>query len=191
MDAAEALLQAVRIPGQVVVDHQVGVLQVHAFAGGVGGDQHPCGRVVAEQLLHLAPLFALHPAVDHDHGFLAADQAPDLVGQVVQRVAVLGKDDQLTLAPHGVLHLGCVLQQARQLVPLAVLARVHDLAGLLFQGFEDDDFGLEFLDGLCGRGLVNDGLFEVLVVVGRQRLGRLPNVIGGADHDCADECLGQ
>jgi hypothetical protein len=37
VDAAEALLQAVRVPRQVVVDHQVGVLQVHAFAGRVGG----------------------------------------------------------------------------------------------------------------------------------------------------------
>ena len=37
VDAAEALLQAVRVPGQVVVDHQVGALQVDAFAGGVGG----------------------------------------------------------------------------------------------------------------------------------------------------------
>jgi hypothetical protein len=75
VDAAEALLQAVGVPRQVVVDHQVGVLQVHAFAGGVGGEQHAAVRVVAEQLLHLAALFALHAAVDHDDGLLAADQA--------------------------------------------------------------------------------------------------------------------
>jgi hypothetical protein len=67
---------------------------------------------------------------------------------------------------------------------------VHDLAGLLFQAFEDDDFGLELLDGLGGRGLIDDGLFEVLVVVGRQRVGRLPNVIGHTVSG-ADERLGQ
>jgi hypothetical protein len=55
---------------------------------------------------------------------------------------------------------------------------VHNLPGLLFQAFEDDDFGFELLDGLRGRGLVDDGFFEVLVVVGRQRVGRFPNVLG-------------
>jgi hypothetical protein len=47
MDATEALLQLVRIPGQVVVDHQVrAALEVHAFAGGVVGDQEAHLRVV-------------------------------------------------------------------------------------------------------------------------------------------------
>ena len=36
MDAAESLLQAVWIPSQVVVHHQVRVLQIDAFAGSVG-----------------------------------------------------------------------------------------------------------------------------------------------------------
>jgi hypothetical protein len=81
VDAAEALLQAVGVPRQVVVDHQVGVLQVHAFAGRVGGQQHPHGGVVAEQLLHLAALFAFDAAVDHDHGFFAADQAAILTAR--------------------------------------------------------------------------------------------------------------
>ena len=40
VDAAEPLLDAVRVPRQVVVDHQVGGLQVEALAGGVGGHQH-------------------------------------------------------------------------------------------------------------------------------------------------------
>ena len=38
VDAAEPLLEAVGVPGQVVVDHQVGALEVDALAGGVGGD---------------------------------------------------------------------------------------------------------------------------------------------------------
>ena len=36
VDAAEALLDAVRIPRQVVVHHQMGALKVDAFAGGIG-----------------------------------------------------------------------------------------------------------------------------------------------------------
>jgi hypothetical protein len=40
VDAAEALLQPVRVPREVVVNHEVGPLQVDTFAGGVGGEQH-------------------------------------------------------------------------------------------------------------------------------------------------------
>ena len=44
VDAAEALFQPVRVPRQVVVDHQVAALQVDAFAGGVGRQQYlHCG----------------------------------------------------------------------------------------------------------------------------------------------------
>ena len=51
VDAAEPLLEPVRVPRQVVVDHQVGALEVHALAGGVGGDQHAHVGVGAEELL--------------------------------------------------------------------------------------------------------------------------------------------
>ena len=74
VDAAEALLEAVRVPRQVVVHHQVGALEVDAFAGGVGGEQHLHLGVVPERLLRLQPLLAAHAAVDHDHRLLAAEQ---------------------------------------------------------------------------------------------------------------------
>jgi len=40
VDAAKTLFDAVRVPGQIVVDHQVGALQVDPFAGGICGQQH-------------------------------------------------------------------------------------------------------------------------------------------------------
>ena len=95
VDAAEPLLEAVGVPGQVVVDHQVGALEVDALARGVGGEQHLHVRVVPERLLRLQPLLAAHAAVDHDHGLLAAEQGRDAACEVVQRVAVLGEDDEL------------------------------------------------------------------------------------------------
>ena len=52
VDTTEALLQPIRVPGQVVVDHQVGALQVDAFARGVGRQQHLHLRVVPEGFLH-------------------------------------------------------------------------------------------------------------------------------------------
>ena len=73
VDAAESLFKAVRVPRQVIVDHQVRVLKVHAFTGSIGRQEYSRGWVVAEQLLNLAALFTLHAAVDHHDGFLAAD----------------------------------------------------------------------------------------------------------------------
>ena len=79
MDAAEALFEAVRIPRQVVVDHQVGVLEVHAFAGGIGGDQHADFGVGAEERLNAAALVAVRAAVDGDDGVGVAEHAGDLL----------------------------------------------------------------------------------------------------------------
>src|SRR5690606_4421164 len=62
VDAAEALLDAVRVPRQVVVDHEVGVLEVHALAGRVGGDQDQGVGILAEALLDPAALVAVGAA---------------------------------------------------------------------------------------------------------------------------------
>ena len=95
VDAAEALLEAVGVPGQVVVDHQVGALEVDALAGGVGGQQDLHLGIVPEGFLRLHALLAAHAAVDRHDGLRAAEERRDAALQVVQRVAVLGEDDQL------------------------------------------------------------------------------------------------
>ena len=56
VDAPKALLQPVGVPGQVIVDHQVGALQVDALAGGVGGQQEVDVGIVAEAVLDRPPL---------------------------------------------------------------------------------------------------------------------------------------
>ena len=45
VNSPEALLNAVRVPRQVVVDHHVGDLQIDALAGGIGGHQHRHRRI--------------------------------------------------------------------------------------------------------------------------------------------------
>ena len=72
VDAAETLFDAVRVPRQIVVHHQVGALEVDAFAGSVGGEQNLDFGIVPERLLRLHPLLAPHAAMDHDDGLLAA-----------------------------------------------------------------------------------------------------------------------
>jgi hypothetical protein len=51
MDAAEALLQAVRIPRQVVVHHEMGALEIYSLASSVGREEHLHLGVVPERLL--------------------------------------------------------------------------------------------------------------------------------------------
>ena len=58
MDAAKALLDAVGVPGQVIVDHQVRALQVDAFARRVGGEQDDHIRVIAKTVLDFGALAA-------------------------------------------------------------------------------------------------------------------------------------
>src|SRR5690606_25284628 len=50
VDAAEALLDAVRVPWEVVVDDEVRGLEVQAFAGGVGGEEDAGVGVLGELL---------------------------------------------------------------------------------------------------------------------------------------------
>ena len=73
------------------------VLQVDAFAGGVGGQQHLHLRVVPERFLRRQTFLAAHAAVDDDHRRLSAEQGRDALLQVAQRVAVLGEDHQLLM----------------------------------------------------------------------------------------------
>ena len=67
VNAAEPLLQAVGIPGQIVIDHQVGVLEVDAFSRGVGSYQNADIGIGAEKRLEAAALVAVGAAMDRDN----------------------------------------------------------------------------------------------------------------------------
>jgi hypothetical protein len=80
VDPAEPLLDAVGVPRQVVVDHEVSGLQVEALPGGVGGDEHLAVGVVGELLGDPAPFAAVHAAVDRVHGVGTGQQGADPSG---------------------------------------------------------------------------------------------------------------
>ncbi len=103
-------------------------------------------------------------AVNGHDRIVAAQNASDLLMEVVQRVAVLGEDDQLALPPGGVSHFGCVLQDLRELVPFAVLARRDDTTSLLFQTLQNFDFRFQLVDRLGSRRIIDQGLFEILLL---------------------------
>ena len=86
----DALLDALRVPGQVVVDHQIAELQVDALGRGLGGDED--GGVVAEVL-------------DERGAHVGAGRAGDAVGAGVllqpRLVDALGEPDVEVLEEEG------------------------------------------------------------------------------------------
>ena len=67
VDAAEPLFEPVRVPRQVVVDHQMrAALKVDAFAGGIVGDHDAHDRIAVEGGDRRAARLAGDAAMDHD-----------------------------------------------------------------------------------------------------------------------------
>ena len=67
VDTTEALFQAIRIPREIVVHHQVRALKIDTLTGGVCGEQHLDVRIMQEARLRLSALFTTHAAVNqHD-----------------------------------------------------------------------------------------------------------------------------
>ena len=171
MNAAKPLLHAVGIPGQVVIDHEVGVLQVHAFASGIGGQQYHHIGVVAKGFLHLAPVIAVDAAVDGDHGLFAAQRVAHAHQQVIERIPVLCEYDDLSAATIGGEHFRLVLQQPRKFFPFAVGTGLHHLGSLILQVTQDDDFCAQFWNGFSRCGLVNHLVGQHFVFVGTEFVG--------------------
>jgi hypothetical protein len=188
VDAPEALLDAVRVPRQVVVDHEVSALEVDAFAGGVGGQQDADCGVVEEALLGVAPLVTAHAAVDDGDRVGASEERHDALLEVPDGVTVFGKDDELLVrrgdgrregppvvgggllacrAAQGTVRED-LLEEFGELAPLGVSPAPADPCRQVFEALERLDLAPQLLDGL-GRGrLVEDPLLDLrdLVVGG-------------------------
>ena len=197
MDAAEALFDAVRVPRQVVVDHQVRALKVDSFAGGVRGQKDLHFGIVLERLLGLHPLFTAHGAVDHDHRFLAPEYRRDPVLQVTERVAMLGEQNQFLVRRwrrrrdragtignrgfrdpaghrHGREHGS---EQLGQFAPLPVIATAAERKRQRLQSLQRSDLRLEFGNRARRGRLIENLLFGRLdFVVGR--VLQILNVLG-------------
>ena len=97
----------------------------------------------------------------HDR-LVPAEERANLPGQIVQRVLMLGKDDQLFAAAVRAEHLAVILQKPRKLVPLSVLAAGTDLVGHILQAAKGFDLFFQFRDGRGGRCLIRHVLFHIL-----------------------------
>ena len=150
VDAAHPLLEAVRVPGDVVVEEDVADLEVDALARGLGGDQD-LDLAFAELLLgveagaRLVARARLHAAVD------AADtEAPGLEArhEVVQRVLELGEEEQALVR---VVEEALLLEQRLEFRELGLRARILDGLGLDRQASQLLDFLAHVVGAPCER----------------------------------------
>ena len=183
MDAPEPLLDAVGVPGEVVIHHQVGALQVDALGSCVRRQEDLHARVVPEGLLDGAPILAPDPAMDHHHGLLPAEEGHHPVLQIVERVPVFGEDDELLVRGWDELlawlwgtrqttrwRRGGGEQPAQErceLLPLPVFPAPADALGQCLEPLEDGDLGLKLADRpRRGRAVENFLLGGVALVAG-------------------------
>ena len=95
VDAAKPLLDPVRIPGQVVVDHQVrAALKVDAFAGCIVGDHDADDGIAVEGCDRGASRFAGDAAMDDDDA-IRPDGGRNLLLKVFQGISRFSEDDDL------------------------------------------------------------------------------------------------
>ena len=125
MDAAHALLEPVRVPRDVVIEEDVAALEVDAFAGRLGGDEH-LNRALPELLLGVQPGAGVVARADVHAAVNGADrEAPlaQLLHEVVERVLELGEDEQPLLR---VVEEALLLQQVVELGELRLAVRILD-----------------------------------------------------------------
>ena len=106
MNATEALFEAIWIPRQVVVHHEVGVLKVDAFTGSIRGDEDPDFGVRAEECPGLPAVVTVDTTVNDDDGVVAAEHTGNFFVQVIQGVAVFAEDDDFAHPPARIVHWG-------------------------------------------------------------------------------------
>ena len=90
VDAAHALLEAVGVPGDVIVDHEGAELEVDALPARLGGDHHL--RLLAELVLGSDALVEVLATMQGDH---RQAPTPQPLGQVIEGLPRLGEDEHL------------------------------------------------------------------------------------------------
>ena len=93
VDSPETLLQSVRVPGQIVIDHEVGVLQVHTFTGCIGGHQYLHVGICTETLLNVTAVKTFDVAVNGYHCVWIPQKALDAGLQIIEGVSIFCKYD--------------------------------------------------------------------------------------------------
>jgi hypothetical protein len=121
--------------------------------------------------------------VNDDDGVVAAQHTGNFFVQVIQGVAVFAEDDDFPHTPACIVHLGFVLEDAREFIPLAILARGDKDFGLLFKNLKNADFSRQLGDGLRSGGLIDERFFKVLLLLGVEVVVVLRDISEGFRQD--------
>ena len=110
--------------------------------GGVRGEKDLLRLIVFECLLRRATTVPSHTTDNCHYGIGISEQRSDSIKQIRQRVAVFCEDDHLATVTCGIEHFRRVLQDLRQLIPLAVDTARSDIERGLFELGQDLDLDL-------------------------------------------------
>ena len=122
VNAAETLLYAIGIPRQVIVDHQMRTLKIHALARGVCSEQHHSVGIMGETFAGDLPIFAAGASVDRHNGIGPPKLSGDLACQIIEGVAVLGENYDLACLVGTAAGEKLLVKNCPQLHPFAVLS---------------------------------------------------------------------
>ena len=126
VNAPESLFDAIWVPRQIVIDDDVRRLQVDALASGIGGDEYANVFVLSESVLDVIALVAPRGAVYLDDGIGRPEKIFELFGEVLERIAMLGEDDEFWRSfarSKDVARVIIALQKRTELLPFAIAPR--------------------------------------------------------------------
>ncbi|MCY1461481.1 hypothetical protein D9M71_791450 [compost metagenome] len=83
VNTTEALLQSVGVPRKVIIDHQIGVLQVDTLSRRIGGNQYLYAWVVSKLFLNLAALITVRTTMNGNNGVWRTEHVTNANHQVI------------------------------------------------------------------------------------------------------------
>ena len=160
VNTTESLFDAIGVPGQIIVDHEVGTLQVKPLASGVGSKQHEGARVVRELFADSLAKMPRRTPMNGDNSIGATQLGADFILQVGEGIAVFGEDNDLAVFPiRAGQHLA--FQDFAQLHPLPILVLVAHPPGRRNEPIQHGDFVRE-LHLVLGRGRTIHNLVDLM-----------------------------
>src|SRR5258706_14100483 len=96
-----------------------------------------------------------------NHGLCPAKHSADTLRQIVQSIAMFGKDDQLAAMSFGIKHFRIVLKQTGKSLPFSIRPAAAHGKGELLQRGKQADLNLEFGISASGRSLFNNSFISL------------------------------
>ena len=157
--APHPLLQARRVPRDVVVHHQATELEIDSFTRRIGSDEKACTVRLAKPL-DLLLAFRPGQATVDDGDLIGVAETFDASHQKIHGVAVLGEDQPLVRRVSG------IFEDLAELLELGLVPRVNEGKGAGTQALKNLDLPPQLFDR-DGSDRTEHCVFEVLAALAR------------------------